>query len=64
VFKEDSVQIPTKRSRIPRNRLDDVVFPSGCSSVSNIRPDDENFPFGRPLVSRNLKLFKIASIQT
>jgi hypothetical protein len=39
VFKEDSVQILTQRSRIPSNRPDDVVFPSGRSSVSNIRPD-------------------------
>jgi hypothetical protein len=64
VFKEDSVQIPTQRSRIPSNRLDDVVFPYGHSSMSNIRPDDENFPSRRLSVSRNFKLFKSASVQT
>jgi hypothetical protein len=64
VFKEDSVQIPTQRSRIPSNRPDDVVFPSGRSSVSNIHPDNENFPFGRPSVSRNFEQFKIASFWT
>jgi hypothetical protein len=43
VFKEDYVQIPIQRSQIPSNRPDDVVFPSGRSSISNIRLDDENF---------------------
>jgi hypothetical protein len=64
VFKEDSMQIPTQRSRIPTNHPDDVLFPSERSSVSNIRPDDENFPSGRPSVSRNFKLFKSASVWT
>jgi hypothetical protein len=64
VFKEDSVQIPTQRSRIPSNRPDDVVFPSERSSVNNIRQDDVNFPSGRPSVSRNFELFKSASVQT
>jgi hypothetical protein len=41
VFKKYSVRIPTQRSRIPRNRPNDVLFPSGRSSVSNIRPNDE-----------------------
>jgi hypothetical protein len=46
-------------------------IPSGSSSVSNIRldvvvfrPDDENFPSECPSVSRNFKLFKIASVRT
>jgi hypothetical protein len=39
------------------------VIPSGHFSVSNIRPDDENFPSGRPSVSRNFELFKIASVR-
>jgi hypothetical protein len=37
---------------------------SGRSSVSNIRSEDENFPSGRPSVSRNFELFKIASVRT
>jgi hypothetical protein len=37
---------------------------SGRSSVNNIRQDDENFPSGRPSVSRNFELFKIASVRT
>jgi len=37
---------------------------SKSSSISNISPDDENFPFGRPSVSRNFKLFKITSVRT
>jgi hypothetical protein len=41
-----------------------VVFPSGRSSISNICPDDENFPSGCSSVSRNFKLFKIASVRT
>jgi hypothetical protein len=64
MFKEDSVQIPTQRSRIPSNRPDDVVFPSGRSSVSNIRSNDENFLSGRPSVSRNFELFKSPSVRT
>lgn len=36
----------------------------GRSSVNNIHPEYDNFPSGRPSVSRTFKLFKIASVQT
>jgi hypothetical protein len=48
----------------PKQPFDDLVFPSRRSSVSNIHSDDENFPSGRPSVSRNFELFKIASVRT
>jgi len=48
----------------PKKQSGRCVILSVHSSVSNIRPDDKNFPFGRPSVSRNFKLFNFASVRT
>jgi hypothetical protein len=63
VFKEDSVQIPTQRSRIPSFRPNSPVM-SGRSSVSNTRPDDVAKPSGYPSVLRSFEQLKLASVRT
>jgi hypothetical protein len=44
----------------PKHPSERPCKPSRRSSISNIRPDDENFPFGTPSVSRSFELFKVA----
>jgi hypothetical protein len=47
--------------KLPSGRLSKA---SGRSSISNICLDDVAIPSGRPSVSRNFKLFKVASVRT
>jgi hypothetical protein len=53
-FKKTLCKIQNSVVQFPCIHPDDVVF----------RPDDENFPSGRPSVSRSFKLFKVASVLT
>jgi hypothetical protein len=61
-LQEDSVQNSNKSVQFPCILPDGIL--SRRSSVSNIRPHDENFPSGRPSMSRNFEFFKIASVRT
>jgi len=64
VLKEDSIKFSRKFISVPCQPLGRRGIPSGHSSVNNIRPDDENFPSGRPSVSRSFEQFKVASVWT
>jgi hypothetical protein len=62
VLQEDSVKFLRKFISVPCQPSGRSGIPSGHSLVSNIHPDDENFPSGRPSVSRSFEQFKVASI--
>jgi len=62
VFKEDSVQIPTQRSRITCFHPDNPVKHPDSHQSATIRLDDVVILFGRPSVCRSFELYKVASI--
>jgi hypothetical protein len=64
ILQEDSMKFSRKFISVPCQPSGRRGILSGRSSVSNICPDDENFPSGRPSVSRSFEQFKIASVRT
>lgn len=64
MVQEDSVQIPSQKIRILCFRLDNVVFLSGRSSVSNIHPNNVAIPSKLPSMSRTFEQHKLAYVWT